>query len=66
VSFTWDPLHFDHAMVAIPLNVDAPPCRHCKHWKPIRKVGRVNDEAVLCHARQMMPDFSCFESKPEA
>lgn len=36
-----------------------PPCKYCKHWKPIRKEIGVS----FCHSHQHT-DFSCFDKIP--
>ena len=50
------------------LAIDAPPCAHCAYWKPQPKpvateAGVKWCGAILCHAKLMFHDFSCFESR---
>ena len=48
------------------LPIYAPPCPECKHWKPVRMYdGARYDGVRLCHAEDMLRDFSCFELKAE-
>ena len=48
------------------LNITAPPCPHCRYWKPQRKymmldtIGTIFDGVRLCQAADQYHDFSCF------
>ncbi len=52
------------------ITVPEPPCKDCKFWKPERQftsnpgtVGQIYSGVILCHAKDMHNDFSCY--KPE-
>lgn len=47
------------------IKVEEPPCKCCVHWNPVRKYkntdyGMIYDGVILCHAKEMFVDFSCF------
>lgn len=63
--FVWEPWEeFKEDLEVLP--IDEPPCKHCKHWRPLRTYnwnGEFNG-LVLCHFSGKRPcDFSCFESR---
>jgi hypothetical protein len=46
------------------LPIAEPPCKHCKHWRPVRvfaQSGRFEGIAA-CRADDMHFDFSCYEN----
>lgn len=50
------------------LDIDAPPCVHCKFWNPQPEAskgttGFVYYSVKLCHAEMMHKDFSCFRAR---
>ena len=47
------------------LPIVAPPCVHCKFWKPHRRhnADGTSNGIVCCTAADMCHDFSCFRSK---
>lgn len=66
----WQPW-IDYKKDAEVLDIEDPPCKACKHFRPIRTYGRngVFDSVKLCHVRdsggggaEMEADFSCYES----
>ena len=51
--------------------VDAPPCPYCVYWSPKRQHEAINGRVffngvVLCHAKEMERDFSCYRAKDNA
>lgn len=54
-----------------PIDVSAPPCVHCKNWRPcanviessVRPSVRLYDGVRLCHADEQHHDFSCYRPK---
>ena len=58
----------DKARASVRLNIDAPPCTSCKHWRPVVNMDKRGEDWVcvtLCHAKEMFADFSCHTTKPE-
>lgn len=47
-----------------PLPIEEPPCKNCKHFRPMRRYFETKFEGVrLCHANKMHSDFRCFENR---
>lgn len=47
------------------LGINEPPCKGCKHFRPrytTDSKGNING-VVLCKAKEMHNDFSCFEER---
>lgn len=45
--------------------ITEPPCKHCRSFKPQLRFletesGMISDGVVICHAREMQADFSCY------
>jgi hypothetical protein len=63
-DFIWEPWK-TYATEPELLPIDGPPCRNCARWKPIRKFTGAGEfeGVVLCIAREMEHDFSCFRNR---
>jgi hypothetical protein len=70
-GFVWQPWETFKEEPAV-LNIPAPPCQHCRYWKPqrqymsIEKVGIIFDGVRLCHSEEQQRDFSCFRPNDQA
>lgn len=58
--FEWEPWDWPQEKVN---KIEQPPCKYCLHWNPIiiRHDCPGLDSVVLCHAKDIFSDFSCFE-----
>lgn len=67
-DFKFEPWSVPPESINISVDVEGPPCLHCKHWNPqVKHVpaddGLQYDGIVICHAPSMEFDFSCFRNK---
>ncbi len=61
----WHPWSEFEGEAPVTVNVEEPPCKHCKHWNPRIVTDAKGDFARVrfCIADSMYFDFSCFKKK---
>lgn len=59
----WEPWEWYKDMAPIKLDIQEPPCKKCKYWKPrvITNNRGEFDGVVFCVAEDMCHDFSCYK-----